>query len=263
MDQPAGLRSRLLRTARRALGSAIGAADDIIFPWSCQSCGGDSGPRPVCAGCAPALAEGLEDPCPRCALPAGPYGANDGSCGWCRGRPLGFDGAVALGSYEGPLRDLCLMLKHDSHAWLAHWLALLLAEARAGEFRRLLAEGPAMVVPVPLHWSRRLARGYNQSEALARGLARALGLPMREPIRRGLPSPKLAGLSRTERSAIMKGAFRARRRAARAASGRTIILVDDVLTTGATCGAAARALKGAGASRVVVAAIGRTKPGRS
>lgn len=249
----------LADVARRLLGEAVGAADDILFPWSCQVCGDAARDRPFCHGCARGLRESMGRACPRCALPVGPYAANDGACGACRGHSLGFDRALAVGAYREPIRSLCLKLKHSSGAWLAHWLGQLLAEARAAEFGGLAAESP-VIVPIPLHWTRRLARGYNQAEALALGLSRALGWPMRRSLRRGRGSPRLAGLSRTGRAAIMKGAFRVGRRAG--ISGRTVILVDDVLTTGATCGAAARALKDAGASRVVVAVIGRTEPGR-
>ena len=110
------------------------------------------------------------------------------------------------------------------------------------------------VVPVPLHWRRRFARGYNQAEALARGVARSLALPnSARPLRRVSATPTLARAGRSERAELMKGAFRARPRGG--LKGRTVLLVDDILTTGATCGAAARALKRAGASRVVVLVV--------
>jgi ComF family protein len=114
----------------------------------------------------------------------------------------------------------------------------------------------AWVVPVPLHWWRHWRRGFNQAEALARALARRLDLPIRRPLRRIKPTEKLAELSPTERARALRGAFRARK--SPGLVGRTVLLVDDVLTTGATCGAAARALKQAGAARVVVAVIART-----
>jgi ComF family protein len=114
----------------------------------------------------------------------------------------------------------------------------------------------AWIVPVPLHWWRHWRRGFNQAEALARALARRLDLPVRRPLRRIKATEKLAELSPTERARALRGTFRARKGPGLA--GRTVLLVDDVLTTGANCGAAARALKQAGAARVVVAVIART-----
>ena len=128
-------------------------------------------------------------------------------------------------------------------------------EARPG----LAAEaGPgAVVAAVPLHWRRRLARGYNQSEELARALARRLGLAPARPLRRVTHSGVLAGLGRVERAKALRGAFRPRRGAAAAVAGRTVLLVDDVLTTGATAVACGAALVAAGAARVEVLTLTR------
>jgi predicted amidophosphoribosyltransferase len=146
--------------------------------------------------------------CPRCALPVGPFADLRGGCAACRDRSLGFDSAIALGPYDGALRDLCL-------------------------------------------------RGYNQAEALASGLARRLRRPVRHRLRRVTATERLANKGQTERADIMHGAFRAR--AGGKLTGRTVLLVDDVLTTGATCSAAARALKKAGAARVIVVVIARAE----
>jgi ComF family protein len=162
-----------------------------------------------------------------------------------------------MGSYDGELRDLCLRLKHERNAWLAMWLSELFVEARRDVFCALPAD--TLVVPVPLHWWRQWERGYNQAEALAEGVAKQLKLPIRRLLKRVTGTRKLADLGVTARGELMRGAFRARARASSRISGRTVLLVDDVLTTGATCGAAARALKQAGASRVVVSVIARTE----
>jgi ComF family protein len=186
-------------------------------------------------------------------LPVGPFAELRGGCATCRDNSLGFDQAVTLGLYEGALKELCLRLKHEKDAWLAPRLTDLFVEARIEALTRLPAD--VWIVPVPLHWSRRWQRGYNQAEALATGLARRLGLPLEHALRRPRATERLAHKGRTERADIMRGVFKARSN--RKLSGRTVILVDDVLTTGATCGAAARALKKAGAARVVVAVIAR------
>lgn len=242
------------------VGALSRAVDALVFPWSCAVCGVEGSGGPFCPSCREALREhsarAAATACPRCALPAGPYADLKGGCADCRGRPLGFDAAIALGPYDGALRDLCLRLKRDRDAWLAPWLCGLWAEARGEAVARLDLPPDAWVVPVPLHWRRHWERGYNQAEALAHGLARRLDRPVRRPLRRVAYSKKLATLSATDRAEALREAFRAG--ASRALRGRTILLVDDVLTTGATCGAAARTLKKAGASRVIVAVIART-----
>ncbi len=168
---------------------------------------------------------------------------------------MGFDAALALGSYDGAIKDLCLQLKHERNAWLAPWLVDLLVEGRREAISRLPAD--ALVVPVPLHWWRHWRRGYNQAEVLARGLARRLGLRIHRPLRRVKATPKLALKTATERGQVMHKAFRARSRPQ--LKGRTVLLVDDILTTGATCGEAAKELKRAGAARVVAMVIGRAE----
>ncbi|MBX6314469.1 MAG: ComF family protein [Isosphaeraceae bacterium] len=210
----------------------------------------------LCRECRAELIEAAGAACPRCALLVGPWTSVAGGCPECRGRRLGFDGAIALGPYQGPLRDLCLRLKRGPNAWMAPWLADLLLEVRGEALR---ASGADRIAPVPLHWWRQLRRGYNQAEALAHALGRRLGLPVVRALRRVKPTRKLAGLGRVERAEALREAFRPRSRGGPDLAGRTVLLVDDILTTGATCGAAARALKQAGAARVVVAVLGRAE----
>jgi len=239
------------------------ALDSLLFPTTCPVCDADTVGSPFCPGCRDELARAAGPSCPRCAMPVGPFGDVGGGCSECRGRSLGFDGAVALGPYSGPIRNLCLELKHERNAWLAPWLAEVLVQGRLGAIRETAglpagARPGAWVVPVPLHWRRRMARGYNQAEELARGLGRSLGLEVRPGVlRRVVATPKLALIGRSERERLMRGVFRARRDPA--LRGRTVLLVDDVLTSGATAGAAARALKRAGAKRVVVVVVARAE----
>jgi ComF family protein len=150
---------------------------------------------------------------------------------------------------------LCLRLKHEQNAWLAPWLGRLLVESRRDTLDRFASD--AWIVPVPLHRWRYAERGYNQAEALAHGIARQLGLSVHRPLRRISSTPKLAELGPTRRHELMSGAFRARR--APRLKGRTVLVVDDVMTTGATCGDAARELKRAGAARVVAVVIARAE----
>jgi hydroxymethylbilane synthase len=254
------LASGLGSTARLIVGGwnwAGKAVDSLLFPSYCPICDADTGGPAFCQACREELLGASGPTCPRCAMPVGPYADLTGGCSECRGRSLGFDRAIALGPYQGPIRHLCLNLKLERNAWMARWLAELVVEGRSEALRlELGADSEAWVVPIPLHWRRRLVRGSNQAEALAVGMARSLRLKVRPVLRRVNATPSLASEGRAERAKIMKQAFRAR--PSPGLKGRTILLVDDILTTGATCGAAARALKRAGASRVVVVVVGRT-----
>ncbi len=248
-----------LRTCWGASAEALGA---LVFPWECPICGaeGEGSAAPFCVDCRAELLDAAGPACPRCAMPVGAWGVRPEGCRECQGRRLGFDAAVALGPYQGPIRDLCLRLKHEPNGWVAPWLAGVLVEARP-ILRQWAAdvESRPLVVPVPLHWQRRLRRGYNQTDGLARGLARGLGLREAHWLRRVTSSKILAGLGRVERARTMRKAFRVGRVSGLKLKGRTVFLVDDILTTGATCGAAARALKRAGAARVVAVVIGRAE----
>lgn len=234
-------------------GRAVAA---LVFPWECAVCGAPGSRSPFCDTCRGTLLNASGLVCERCALPVGPFADRVAGCARCRGDALGFDRAIALGPYQGAVRDLCLRLKHEPNAWLARWVVDVLIEAREA----LHAERTdACVTAVPLHWRRYWRCGYNQADALAQALGRRLDLRFVRALRRVSATPTLARLGRTERARIMRDAFRVRRRAAAAVRGRTVFLVDDILTTGATSGAAARALKRAGAARVVVVVIGRAE----
>jgi ComF family protein len=224
---------------------------ELIYPPRCLVClrpprvGRDS----FCDDCRAALFTDRHLSCPRCAATVGPYASHDGRCPACRGEALGFDAALRLGTYEGPLQRAILRIKHAAHEGLAEELGHRWAQLQRDRF---LSLGAAAVVPVPLHWSRRLWRGYNQSAAVAWGLASELGLPRRARwLWRARATPDQRGLSPTERRLNVRDAFRA----AGVVAGAHVLLVDDVMTTGATASEAARALKRAGAGRVTVATL--------
>lgn len=246
---------RRLRAGWDTLGTAV---DALAFPRVCPICDGDADHTAFCSPCRLELLEAAGATCPRCAMPVGPHARLDRGCSECRGRSLGFDAAAALGPYSGPIRSLCLRLKHERNAWLARWVGEVVAEARRPDVEALIRDR-AWVVPVPLHWRKRLQRGYNQAEALARGLARPWGLPVRPALRRHARTEALARAGRAERARIMRDAFAVRRGHRAGLAGRSVVLVDDILTSGATAGAAARALKRAGAARVAVVVVGRAE----
>jgi ComF family protein len=162
----------------------------------------------------------------------------------------GFDCAYSYGYYEGPLRKLIHLFKYSGMKPLGKRLAGLLCRALPEEVERYDA-----VVPMPLHWRRRWRRGFNQSEILARLLAKERGVRMLDVVKRVRPTAVQAGLTNSNRRKNVAGAFRVFRKTQ--VAGKRILLIDDVLTTGATAAACASALKRAGASSVTLLTLAR------
>jgi ComF family protein len=177
----------------------------------------------------------------------------EGRCALCRTGLRGFDAAYCYGAYEGALRDLIHLYKYGRIKTLARPLGNLLAAALP------LDERFDLVVPAPLHWIRQWRRGFNQSDLLAREIARRTGIPLARLLTRVRHTPSQAGLSNTARRQNVTGAFRCRRatRGAGLVAGKRILLIDDVMTTGSTGTACALALKRAGAQRVALLTIAR------
>jgi ComF family protein len=230
---------------------------DLIYPGCCLLCG-----QPLAAEqnhfCSPCRQEIFRDPsptCPRCAGTIGPFAVLDGRCAACRNESFAFEKVLRLGRYDGLLREVILRLKNQHGEGLAELLGECWAEAAAEHFTSLHFDA---IVPVPLHWLRRWQRGYNQSAALCRGLATCLRVPCHTSwLRRVRHTPQQTKQTAAGRKANVRGAFRAR--AGAPLSGRSVLLVDDVMTTGATASEAARALRAGGASRVVVAVLARAQ----
>jgi ComF family protein len=220
---------------------------DFALPPRCPGCAGITAePHRFCLDCWSALTF-LGDPCcARCALP---FDYGDGAemlCGQCLARPPAYDRLRAAVAYGDISRGVALKLKYGGRPGLAETLARLMQ-------RRLDAGGAPLLVPVPLHRWRIWRRGYNQAALIAAALARRAGLEARlDLIARVKATPVLRGLVPSERAEAVRGAFRVDRKHREALAGRTIVLVDDVYTSGATANACARALKRAGAGRVEI-----------
>ena len=172
-----------------------------------------------------------------------------GRCALCRGGFRGFDSVYCFGAYDGVLRDLIHLLKYGRIRTLAGPLAEYLVSAYPREQRF------DAIVPMPLHWRRYWQRGFNQSALLARELGRRCGIPVVGAVRRRRATPPQAGLTSARRRINVSGAFAAAKR--RPVKDLRILLVDDVMTTGATASSCAGALKRAGASYVAVLALAR------
>lgn len=228
-------------------------AVQLLFPGSCWMCGQmlASGQTGFCPACRQALTTDPLPTCPRCSSSVGPHVELSGGCQRCRGMSFAFDEALRLGPYDGLLRDAVLRMKDWQGEGLAEMLGALWAE-HAGV--RLRSKGLDAVVPVPLHWARRWLRGYNQSQALARTLAAGIDVPCESGwLRRVRWTGAQTPLPAAERRKNLRGAFRARR--GLNLEGKTVLLVDDVLTTGTTASEAARALRAARPARIIVAVL--------
>ena len=189
--------------------------------------------------------------CGRCSAPVGPYLDCRDGCGHCRDDRFAFETVIAIGEYVGALRQAVLAAKAGGGRPAAAWLADRLWDRRGDELAGL---GRCLVVPVPQHWTKRLAASHNAAESIAGRLAGRLKAPVAASILRKVRrTPAQASLTPSGRRANLRAAFQARPRVA----GHRVLLVDDVLTTGATADRASRALLAAGASGVTVAVVAR------
>jgi ComF family protein len=233
---------------------------DLIFPALCPICRAPLGAGrrdPMCGRCWEAITRLGPPWCDVCgaAAPAGgseraTHRPNGPPCATCSIAPPAYDYARSAAVYEGALREALHALKFSGKRALARPLAELAVE-------QCVAAMPADIdaaVPVPLDRARERERGFNQAALLARRIARRLAIPTRPRwltrVRATLPQSDLPA---TARRANVRGAFRASRDVA----GRHVLLVDDILTTGATLGECTRALREGGARRVGVLTVAR------
>lgn len=192
--------------------------------------------------------------CARCAARVPEIPGSTPDCKHCRDHEIRFDRTLALGAYDGLLRDLVLEMKVDASGRLAIAFGKLIA-LEWGEAIRSF--NPDVVVPIPMHAWRRLSRQSNPAEALAATLARKLGLRMEaELLQWRRDASAQVGLSQRGRFRNMRGVMQVR--SSYRLDAPRVLVVDDILTTGATCSEAARALKRAGAAQVTVVVVGRT-----
>lgn len=237
------------------LGRILGGLVALGFPSACLVCRNPLEwplEGPICHACWRSMPVIGPAYCPRCGLPYQET-VSPGLCGPCRvEKTRHFRLARAAGPYRGALKKSLLHLKYRGRSRLAAALGRM-------AFEKCVASGPldagAAVVPVPLHWRRRRARGYNQAELVAKAVAREAQRPLSRVLKKVRHRPPQAGLSAGGRRRNAAGAYRVR--LPQDLTGKRLLLVDDVFTTGATAEACARALLQAGAEAVDVLTVAR------
>ncbi len=238
------------KTVRAELAALL----DLLLPPACPLCRTESPGLPLgtlCTGCLSDIPPLGPSRCPRCALP---YPAPDGSvhlCEACLRSAPPFVSVAAAGVYGDALRRAIHRFKYEGAIDLDRPLSSLLADSVAVALPDFRAD---LIVPVPLHPARLRERTYNQALLLARRMGRRTGIPVSPRLlERTRPTPAQQGLSATQRRRNLRGSFAMRS----GLDGESVLLVDDVMTTGATARECSRVLMAGGAGRVAVAVLGR------
>lgn len=244
---------------KRPLKSWLDAGLGFFYPNVCQICTENRATAEegyVCQSCCrkPGGVKWLEPPfCAKCGTPYEGEISGEFQCENCAEMDLQFDGARAAVELTEIVREIIHRFKYNQALWFEPFLTGLLLKQASPE---LAAGRWDMVVPVPLHPVKRREREFNQAEALGLSLAKALEAPLQtDIIERIEPTSTQTNLSRRQRAENVKKAFSYKRK--QPLNGENIILVDDVLTTGATCSACARVLKRNGAANVTVWTVAR------
>lgn len=247
---------REVRAALRQAARLAGGVIDLLLPPQCPTCDAIvDRPGRLCPDCFRATSFITEPCCRHCGVPFAhaALGAPDGCCPTCRADLPLFDRARAAFRYDDQARRVLLPFKHGDRVDLARALAPAMARAGAA-----LLRDAEILVPVPLHRSRLFARRYNQAALLARAVGRIAGRPVAvDALRRLRRTESLGHLTAAQRAAEVADAFAVAPRRLALVAGRRVLLFDDVLTSGATTGACAAALRTAGARAVDVLVAAR------
>ncbi|MGE0481585.1 MAG: phosphoribosyltransferase family protein [Phycisphaerae bacterium] len=253
--------SSLMTSTLRATSAVLRDMVDTIVPDLCAACGRPQtvGRVPLCAACdATRRAQSLLPMCPRCARVVRPEAIHGERCYRCRREPAwNIAGIACVGPYEQPLAPVLLGLKFSGHERNADALADWLAQAI--EQRPWCGEIDVLV-PVPMHWLRRLQRPCRHADVLCRALARRMRIPMSRAVVRTRYSPSQMQIpSRNDRFENVQDCFGPRRWPAPRVGGLTVCIVDNLLMTGATVHEVSKVLRKAGAKRIYAAVAARSR----
>lgn len=262
-----------IASKKRRVKEMLNSGRDLLFPPTCLVCERANDVQnqtnveeelievlrrvAICGDCAKELVKPEQNFCRRCGGHTDqPLNIKVVDCRLCRDTRFRFASVTILGRYQDLLQNTVLRIKRSNAQGLARAMGSLFAHVR-GE--QLAALRPNFVVPIPMHWTRRLMRGTNSPELLAESIERELrcGLAVRGIVRRLNTHPQ-GELSETRRRKNLRDAFRLHRKFN--VEGKSILLVDDILTTGATCDEAAKILLDNGAAQVDVAVLARSIP---
>jgi len=237
-----------------SIARAFAPLVDLVYPPRCPLCGDALAAQTgLCTDCWSTLSIPGEPACTRCQRPFGENGPGHGCiCGACLADPPTHDGIAAGALYNDAARKLVLSFKHGSKIALAPMLARLIA-ARLGTL-----DGDWICIPVPLHRFRLWQRGFNQSALLAREISKLTSSKLLiDGLVRHKSTPPLGGQGKKQRKRTLAGAIKINPASSARLHGAQILLVDDVLTSGATTDACISALKQAGVGKVRIACFAR------
>jgi len=247
------------RGVRGWLVEASDAVVSVFFPAGCRICDKlltGASRVPICSECLDSFPAPPDKKCEVCGQSIACMTSTEDQalvCRACQQKMYAFERARSYGIYEGPLVQAILLLKWERMEPLGAWFAGRLAEMALRESQSMAAD---IVVPVPLHRDRERSRGYNQAGLISKPLARELGLPHKAVLLiRTRPRPPKQVLTLEERWESVRGAFATR--PGSQVDKKRVLLVDDVMTTGATLDACARALLESGAKSVLGLTIAR------
>jgi competence protein ComFC len=235
------------RRLTRASGLIWRGLNHLLWPAVCANCGESifDADNTLCTRCWDQLMTCTAgDYCPRCGRDASRYGLVNGACAACRQQQFHFDGIARAGVYSEAMQQMILAFKHDRTDLAAVLAPLADAALQGSSFYNDIE----LLVPVPLHWTRRLLRGYNQSHLIAKRLNHPRAHISTDLVRIRRTKAQPVAATAPARARNVAGAFAVRDD--HAFAGKILCLIDDIKTTGATLSECARTLKEAGATRV-------------
>jgi ComF family protein len=230
---------------------------DLFYPPRCEACG-RLRRDPICGECSAQIEMIVPPLCHLCGEPFDLRAHGAPICERCRGRRLPFAIARSAAFYRRPLIHAIARFKYHGQIVLARPLGGIMVEALSGAAGDLDPPTIGVICPVPLHSSRQRERGFNQSQLLAEEISLAIGKPVSDLLDRVRPTAPQVDLPARARAENVRKAFAAKENAGIA--GQTVLLIDDLFTTGATLIESGRALRAAGAAEVRVFTLARPLP---